>query len=459
MEMVMQVSPFSHIVKPRHGLVGLGAEGGKGSVAVATDAAVYCVPCARDRGCGGNHPGASYRVSASVSPAQTGKAGGAGRAVLMHLRQGTAAHAKAFAALGITSNGGGIMPTIGKRAVGPLVTAKEDTIRVIKALRMRKDVLYAEPNYIVRPTATVPNDKYYPLQWHYPLINLPQAWEISTGTDAIVAVIDTGVLLAHPDLQGQLLPGYDFISDPAMALDGDGIDNNPNDPGDGGQGNSSIFHGTHVAGTIAAATNNDIGVAGIAWNARIMPLRALGKGGGTLYDIDQAIRYAAGLSNDSGTLPARRADIINLSLGGGGYSRSEQDVVTQARNQGVIIVAAAGNDAGATPYYPASYDGVVSVSDVGIDKTLAPYSNYGPDVDVAAPGGDMSADRNNDGYICDIDEACGTYPSLDHPTPITVSGDGSNRDFPTGFALGIHAQGAGGGAGRFSRIKWKGVGR
>jgi serine protease len=278
------------------------------------------------------------------------------------------------------------------------------TLSAIKQLGKQPGVRYAEPNYILKPSA-VPNDRLYNLQWHYPLINLPQAWDITTGSSGvIVAVIDTGVLLAHPDLQGQLISGYDFISDPAIARDGDGRDPNPNDVGDLCCGASSSFHGTHVAGTIAAATNNGIGVAGVAWNARIMPLRALGAGGGTNDDINQAILYAARLPNGSSTLPAQRASIINMSLGGPSFSQAQQDVVTQARNQGVIIIASAGNGAqqGNPISYPAAYTGVVSVGAVTIDKTRAPYSTFNAFVDIAAPGGDSSRDLNGDGYSDDV---------------------------------------------------------
>ncbi|MBC7942291.1 MAG: S8 family serine peptidase [Chitinophagaceae bacterium] len=274
---------------------------------------------------------------------------------------------------------------------------KAATLQAIKRLRADPDVEYAEPNYI-RHANAVPTDQYYRLQWHYPQINLPAAWDITTGSSAVtVAVIDTGVLINHPDLRSQLVAGYDFIRDPASARDGNGIDNNPDDVGD--QGNpdgSSTFHGTHVAGTIAASTNNG-DVAGVAWNARIMPLRVLGKGGGTSFDTLQAVLFAAGLQNSSGTLPAKKADIINLSLGGGGFSQTEQNAYTQARAAGVIIVAAAGNDATSTLSYPASYEGVISVSAVGINKTLASYSNFGTKIDIAAPGGD-SGDANGDGY-------------------------------------------------------------
>jgi serine protease len=273
---------------------------------------------------------------------------------------------------------------------------KLDTLLAIKALRKRGDVEFAEPNYIVRPSA-IPNDEYYNLQWHYPQINLPQAWDITTGNGVIVAVIDTGVLLDHPDMSGQLTAGYDFISDPDNAGDGDGIDSNPNDEGDAIQaGASSSFHGTHVAGTVAARSNDSRGVAGIAWNSRIMPIRVLGRNGGNSLDLAEGIRFAAGLSNASGTTPARKADIINMSLGGSSDSQIIRDAVAAARAAGVIIIAAAGNESTSQLSYPASYEGVVSVSAVDINRDFAFYSNYGTMIDVAAPGGDLRFDLNGD---------------------------------------------------------------
>ncbi len=273
---------------------------------------------------------------------------------------------------------------------------KWETMRAIKRLRREADVEYAEPNYI-RHSTLVPLDQLYPLQWHYPMINLPQAWDITTGSSNVtVAVIDTGVLSAHPDLQGQLVPGFDFISDTLNANDGDGIDSDPFDPGDSGVGGSS-YHGTHVAGTVAAATNNTDGVSGSSWATRIMPLRVLGLNGGTTYDIRQAVRYAAGLSNDSGTTLTQPVDIINLSLGGGGFSQQEQDLFTLVRSQGTIVIAAAGNNASSAPFYPGAYNGVVSVSAVDINRQRAPYSNFSAFVDVAAPGGDATQDVNGDG--------------------------------------------------------------
>ncbi len=276
--------------------------------------------------------------------------------------------------------------------------AKWATLMAIKALRKNPTIAYAEPNYIVQATA-IPNDEFYAAQWHYPLINLPAAWELTTGDPGvIVAVIDTGVLLNHPDLDGQLVAGYDFISDITNAGDGDGIDPNPDDPGDGGGNQPSSYHGTHVSGTIAAASNNGIGTAGVAWNSKIMPLRVLGLLGGSAYDVAQAVLYAAGLPNDSGTVPPQPADIINLSLGGGSPSQASQDAYTAARNAGVIIVAAAGNSSSSQLFYPASYTGIISVSAVDLERQLAPYSNFGTKIDVAAPGGDARFDRNGDGF-------------------------------------------------------------
>jgi serine protease len=287
------------------------------------------------------------------------------------------------------------------RAAGSATVAPiSPTIAAIKALRRQSGVRSAQPNYIRRAFA-VPNDEFYHSQWHYPFINLPAAWDITTGSpNVIVAVVDTGVALGHPDLAGQLIAGYDFIADARTAMDGNGIDSNPDDPGDSsGFGIPSSFHGTHVAGTIAARTNNGTGVAGVAWNVRLMPLRVLGRGGeGTDYDIAQAVRYAAKLSNDSGTLPTRRADIINMSLGGPGSSSVLENAVNAARQAGVTIVTAAGNEAAnADNSFPGAIDGVINVSAVDQSRNLAPYSNRGSSVAVCAPGGNLHMDYDGDG--------------------------------------------------------------
>ncbi len=280
----------------------------------------------------------------------------------------------------------------------PKTLAKLRTLRAIKKLRQQPDIEYAEPNYRVRSLLT-PNDPAYVYQWHYSAINLPQAWNLTTGDPSvIVAVVDSGVFPGHPDLEGQLTGGYDFVSSVATANDDDGIDSDPGDPGDSIYIGSSSWHGTHVTGTVAARMNNEEGGVGVAPGVKVMPLRAMGRGGGLAYDILQAVRYAAKLENDSGTVPPQPADIINLSLGGAGYSQSSQDLYRSVRARGIIVIAAAGNENTDEPMYPASYDGVVSVAATDFTGARAPYSNTGLNIDVAAPGGLMSVDRNSDGH-------------------------------------------------------------
>jgi len=272
------------------------------------------------------------------------------------------------------------------------VAAKLETLLTAKALARDPAIAAATPNYLHDLHATfTPDDLYYPLQWHYPQISLPQAWPINTGTGVIVAVIDSGVFLAHPDFAGRLVAGYDFI---------DGIPGG-NDPGDspippGG----STFHGTHVAGTVAAATDNGIGVAGTAFGARVMPLRVCTTSGCPSFAIEQALRYAAGLPNDSGTVPAQAASVINLSLGrqGGPALAGEQALYDELRARDIIVVASAGNSNTSEPSYPAAYRNVLAVSAVDIESRKAQYSNFGPWVDLAAPGGDLQRDLNADGF-------------------------------------------------------------
>jgi serine protease len=272
-----------------------------------------------------------------------------------------------------------------------------------KALRRRADVLFAEPNYVRRPHA-LPDDEFFPLQWNLPMVELPNAWDqIAPEAGAIVAVVDTGVVGDHPDLRGQLVPGYDFITDPQSAADGDGCDPEPNDPGDAQAAGQSSYHGTHIAGIVAARSSlqqdgDESGVSGAAWSARVMPLRVLGRRGGTDFDLIQAIRYAAGLDNGCGALPDAPARVLNLSLGGPSPSAALDAAIAEARSAGLVIVASAGNQATAAASYPAASPGVISVVAVDAEESLAPYSSYGPSVDVAAPGGDLSTDANEDGY-------------------------------------------------------------
>ncbi len=278
--------------------------------------------------------------------------------------------------------------------------SRDKTLAIIAALNQRPDVVYAEPNYI-RKVQLIPNDEHYPLQWHHQLIGLENAWDITMGSaDVLVAVVDSGIRFEHPDLIGKLQTGgYDFIHNPSLSLDGDGLDPDPSDPGDAMTG-GGIFHGTHVAGTIAAAIDNSIGVAGVGGRTRILPIRTIGvQGLGTVMDMLQGIRYAAGLPNDSGEIPDQSADIVNLSLGGTSYSQAEADLFNEIIfDRDIVVVAAAGNDAMDTPSYPASYPGVISVSAITPNRTPAEYTNFGSHIDLAAPGGDLVRDLDGDGW-------------------------------------------------------------
>jgi len=282
-----------------------------------------------------------------------------------------------------------------------LAEARRTTLALIAAFEASPETEFAEPNYIRRALGggtVTPNDTFFQFQWHYPLMKLPEAWSITTGnSNVIVAVVDTGSR-SHPDLNANTIAGFDFISSTANAGDGNGIDADPTDVGDGTALNPSSFHGTHVAGTVGAVSNNGSGVAGVCWDVSLMHLRVLGLQGGTDADIAQSLRYAARLSNSSGTLPAAKANVINMSLGGPGSSSTMQSTITAVRNAGCVIIAAAGNNNSSQLFFPASYTGVISVSAVDLNAQKAPYSNFGTMVDVAAPGGDVSRDLNGDGY-------------------------------------------------------------
>ena len=274
-----------------------------------------------------------------------------------------------------------------------------NNLQKLKLLTHNKDYASVEANHKVFPF-TAYNDPLSPLQWYLSTVKHPQAMHLLASLSqepVTVAVIDSGLFLEHEDLQGRLVSGFDFVSDETYSCDGDGIDADPSDPGDKQLLGISTFHGTHVAGIIAANTHNAIGIAGIADNVNIMPIRAIGCGDGTTYDLLQAIRFAAGLPNDSGTVPETPADIINLSLGTYSYSASFQALINEITAQGIIVIAAAGNDATNAPAYPASYDNVISVAASNSLNESAPYSNFGNNIDLAAPGGDFRLDINKDG--------------------------------------------------------------
>jgi len=283
--------------------------------------------------------------------------------------------------------------------------ALADAAKVAAELAARDpDVEYAEPDRIMKPLLT-PNDSMYSQQWDYfeatGGLNLPAAWDKSTGSGIRVAVIDTGYR-PHADLSGQILAGYDFISDATIANDGGGRDSDASDPGDwtaagecgaGEPASNSSWHGTHVAGTIAALTNNGSGVAGVAFGAKVVPVRVLGKCGGYTSDIANGIIWASGGTVSGVPNIAARAQVINMSLGGGGAcDTTTQNAINGARARGTVVVVAAGNEAqNASNSSPANCAGVITVAATNRSGGRASYSNYGTIVDVAAPGGDSGA--------------------------------------------------------------------
>jgi serine protease len=283
--------------------------------------------------------------------------------------------------------------------------AEEALRRVGEELRNGDaDVEYVEPDALMQPQL-VPNDARFAQQWdlHEATagIRAPTAWEKSTGAGVVVAVIDTGVR-PHPDLVKNLLPGRDFIADTFIARDGNGRDADPADPGDwvtagqcatGSLAADCSWPGTHVSGTIAAVTNNSVGVSGVAFGAKVVPVRALGRCGGYTSDLADGMIWAAGGTVSGVPANANPAKVLNLSLGAtAACSTTYQNAVTIARNFGATVVVAAGNTAiDAVNFAPANCTGVVAVAAVNRSGGRASYSNYGTLVDLAAPGGDATA--------------------------------------------------------------------
>jgi len=287
---------------------------------------------------------------------------------------------------------------------------------VAQKLGTISNVEYVEPDVRMFPMQ-VPNDPYYSRQWHYKSpaapdfvaggVNLPGAWDITTGSaDIVVAVIDTGILPNHPEISGRTVGGYNFITDPLTANNTVGRSPDPTDPGDwitadeSSNINSpfykcdvtdSSWHGTHVAGTIGASSHNGTGVAGINWVSKILPLRVLGKCGGTTSDIVDAMRWAVGLHVPEVPDNPYPAKVINMSLGGtstcGTVFQSAVDDVIAA---GTTIVVAAGNEnTDVATSIPANCSGVISVAAINRAGGRAYYSNYGSGVKIAAPGGEV----------------------------------------------------------------------
>lgn len=278
---------------------------------------------------------------------------------------------------------------------------------LLSKLNTDPEVEYAEPDLLLQPMST-PNDPRYNEQWHYfeatAGLNLPAAWDITRGSGSVVAVLDTGYR-PHADLVANILPGYDMISDTSISQDGNLRDSDASDPGDwapfgacgtGSSSSNSSWHGTHVAGTIAAVSNNSSGVSGVAYQSKIVPVRVLGRCGGYTSDIADGIIWAAGgvVSGVPGN--ANPANVINLSLGGfGSCGITQQNAINTARNLGATVIVAAGNEnTDAINSNPANCSGVISVAAVNRSGARAFYSNYGSVVDIAAPGGETTTASN-----------------------------------------------------------------
>ena len=308
---------------------------------------------------------------------------------------------------------------------------------IIQDLQASGEFEYVERDYVfehqmirkpepTEPLVITPNDPLFDLQWHYRsqgdaatqsqggagFVDFWTKQNVQGADDVVVAVVDTGLQMDHPDLvdSPNIMPGWDMISDPEVGNDSDGRDSDASDPGDAcpAQLNfSDTYHGTHVAGTVGAgASNNGLGVAGGAWNIKIVPVRALGKCGGVTSDISDAIRWAAGTipeydEANNEVWNENPADIINLSMGLFRADRScpasMQDAIDAVTAEGVIVVAAAGNKRLPTDYFaPANCRNVVTVAAGDARGYLTPYSNYGDGVDILAPGGDLGRDDNDD---------------------------------------------------------------
>ncbi|QNH22681.1 protease [Xanthomonas sp. GW] len=307
----------------------------------------------------------------------------------------------------------------------------------VKDLKQQRSEL---PKAALEQPQLVPNDPLYAqYQWHLSSatggINSPAAWDVSKGDGVVVAVLDTGILPNHPDVAVNLLQGYDFISDAETsrrptdarvpgALDyGDWVEND-NECYAGSLAEDSSWHGSHVAGTVAEATNNGVGMAGVAPNATVLPVRVLGKCGGYLSDIADAITWASGGTVAGVPANANPAEVINMSLGGSGTCDAlYQDAINGAVARGTTVVVAAGNSAGnAANFRPASCANVIAVGATRITGGIASYSNYGAAVDLSGPGGGGGVDGNPGGYVWQNGYTGATTPTSGNYTYMGMGG-------------------------------------
>ncbi|MGW8949324.1 S8 family peptidase [Streptomyces sp. NPDC055709] len=293
--------------------------------------------------------------------------------------------------------------------------SKKDLTEVMDAFRADPSVASVEPDIRAYAMAVTPNDTEYAKQWDLfeatGGMNVPTAWDKTTGSGVTVAVIDTGYA-AHSDLAANVVSGYDFISASADARDGNGRDADAKDEGDwnatdgecglGSTAGDSSWHGTHVAGTIAATTGNSKGVAGIAYGAKVQPVRVLGKCGGASSDIADAITWASGGSVPGVPANPTPSKVINLSLGGASSTCPSvyQNAINGAVSRGTTVVVAAGNsNANASGFTPANCANIINVASTSREGNRSFYSNYGSIVDVAAPGGETRRATDTPGTV------------------------------------------------------------
>ncbi len=305
---------------------------------------------------------------------------------------------------------------------------RADAETLMRKLAADPNVEYVEVDRLNTIRLT-PNDTRYGEQWGYSGtygIKANQAWDVTNGAGSVVAVLDTGIT-AHSDLAANLLPGYDFINDTTVSNDGNGRDNDPSDPGDWVSANqcggthaaqSSSWHGTHVAGTIAAVTNNAKGVAGVAYGAKIVPVRVLGTCGGYDSDIADAIIWASGGTVSGVPANANPAEVINLSLGGSGACGSTtQAAINGAVSRGTTLVIAAGNDnTNVSNASPANCNNVIAVASTTSTGARSSFSNYGALIDIAAPGSNILSTLNS-GTTTPGAESYASYNGTSMATP------------------------------------------
>jgi serine protease len=322
-------------------------------------------------------------------------------------------------------------------------------VAITQGLEQSGIAAMAAPDYPLGPLLT-PNDSYFRSgdQWYLTAtaslkgIDTVHAWDITTGdAGMVIAVVDSGIA-SHPEFAGRTVPGYDFVSDVTSANDGDGFDADASDPGDGRTAGvcsapfataaNSNWHGTFIAGVIGATSNNGAGIAGVNWNARIQPVRVLGRCGATTSNVLDGASWAAGLPVPGVSPNPTPARVINISIGGKGACLPQYQVIfDQIVAAGAFVAVPAGNDnADAGAYSPASCAGVSTVVATNLIGLRASYSNFSIGADISAPGGDISRSGNSDAIVSTSNSG-----NLDSASPAYRAGDGTS--FATALVSGV----------------------